>query len=83
MARTSLTGATVWLSREERRELARDHFGRGHGASDPGRENQARGHFDHRHQNGAPGHHRLCAYCRGPLANGSAVCSEECDEGWW
>jgi hypothetical protein len=24
-----------------------------------------------------------CLYCRGPLANGRAVCSDKCDMGWW
>ena len=26
---------------------------------------------------------QLCLYCRGPLTNGLAVCSEECDQNWW
>ena len=25
----------------------------------------------------------LCLFCRGRLTNGSAVCSEACDQGWW
>jgi hypothetical protein len=81
MARTSFTGATIWLSREERRELAR---GRQHGTQDGGGADfQHRGvssdleyHFD------TPGG-RLCLYCRGPLANGRAVCSDACNQGWW
>jgi hypothetical protein len=24
-----------------------------------------------------------CLYCYGLLTNGSAVCGEECDSGWW
>ena len=26
---------------------------------------------------------RCCLYCYGALANGSPVCSDACDEGWW
>jgi hypothetical protein len=26
---------------------------------------------------------RRCLYCRGPLANGAAVCCAACDDGWW
>jgi hypothetical protein len=26
---------------------------------------------------------RHCVYCCGPFANGRAVCSDECDAGWW
>jgi hypothetical protein len=28
-------------------------------------------------------HRRRCLYCLGPLANGRAVCSDACDDGWW
>jgi hypothetical protein len=26
---------------------------------------------------------RRCLFCLRPLTNGAAVCSDECDEGWW
>jgi hypothetical protein len=36
--------------------------------------------FHHRRRTRSP---RRCLYCRSRLANGRAVCSEECDSGWW
>jgi hypothetical protein len=56
--------ASIWLSQEERRALAR------------GRQQKAR-------SNSFLPTARGCLYCCGHLTNGRAVCSDECDDGWW
>jgi hypothetical protein len=54
--------STIWLSREERRALARER-----------RQPTA---------TTTPTAGR-CLYCFDQLTNGSPVCSQDCDEGWW
>jgi hypothetical protein len=56
----------VWqMTREERREIAREKHGGMRGTLPE------------------PRIERRCLFCRGRLTNGSAVCSDECDAGWW
>jgi Fe-S-cluster-containing dehydrogenase component len=54
--------STIWLSREERRALVREHRAP---TTTP-----------------TPTAGR-CLYCFDRLTNGSPVCSEACDSGWW
>jgi hypothetical protein len=65
----SFHGACIWRELNETRTVAE-------------RRGEAR--WRHRHcKKPVPSAGRLCLFCRGPLTNGSAVCSNECDEGWW
>jgi hypothetical protein len=54
--------STIWLSREERRALARDR---------------------RQPTTTAATTTRSCLFCLGPLTNGRAVCSDQCDEAFW
>jgi hypothetical protein len=58
----------IWLSREERRAMAR-------GRQDGGLSPNGRSAVSQQS--------RRCPYCTARLANGAAVCSEVCDQGWW
>jgi hypothetical protein len=54
--------SSIWLSREERRALARER----------------------RPPTTTPTPTaRSCSFCYDQLTNGRAVCSDECDSGWW
>jgi hypothetical protein len=58
----------VWLTGEEWRALRRER-----------RMDSQQG-VETRH---GPHFHRRCLYCTARLTNGRAVCSDECDHGWW
>jgi hypothetical protein len=67
--RMSFDGARIWRELNEVRTVAE-------------RRDAARWRFrDRKKPTEAP--KRLCLYCTAPLSNGRAVCSDECDDGWW
>jgi hypothetical protein len=59
-------------------EIVRQNVEQNHGV-DVGHQNDAAGPKPPK----IVGLGRRCLYCLGPLTNGSAVCCETCDQGWW